>query len=186
MCVVKYGLAGTTLAKIAEESGMSRGHIRHYVGNRDDLILALTRWIFASQDQDIEREISDRFAADGIDGVLDTIFDPYFSESNDENTIILEFLRAARTDDRLRTAMLGEYNRTQSAIGQALIRTYPKAPGKEIEDISYALLCLALGNAMMSDLSRNSLSDNIVRRSGASLIATINDRAATHPVGAAR
>jgi hypothetical protein len=73
-----------------------------------------------------------------------------------------------------------------TAIGQALIRTYPNAPGKEIEDISYALLCLALGNAMMSDLSRNSLSDNIVRRSGASLIATINDRAATRAVGAAR
>jgi AcrR family transcriptional regulator len=174
--VIKHGLAETTLAKVAEESGMSRGHIRHYVGNRDELILALTHWCFAGQDQDIEREVSDRFEADGLDGVLDTLFGPYFSESNDENTLILEFLRAARTDERLRGSMLGEYNRTKFAIGRALGHTYPTAIPQTIDDVAYALLCLALGNAIMSDLNRNTLSDNIVRSAGAALIATI-----THP-----
>jgi len=36
--IARNGVNGTTLEKVAAESGMSRSHIRHYVGNRADLI----------------------------------------------------------------------------------------------------------------------------------------------------
>lgn len=39
--VARHGLAGSTQERIAATAGMSRSHIRHYVGNRDDLIDAL-------------------------------------------------------------------------------------------------------------------------------------------------
>ncbi|MGH3225487.1 MAG: TetR/AcrR family transcriptional regulator, partial [Streptosporangiaceae bacterium] len=37
-CVAEYGLEGTTLERVAEASGFSRGHIRHYVGNREEML----------------------------------------------------------------------------------------------------------------------------------------------------
>lgn len=50
-CLARNGLAGTTLEKIAEESGLSRSHVRHYVGNRDDLLLALVDWVQERDDR---------------------------------------------------------------------------------------------------------------------------------------
>ena len=39
--ITKYGLAGSSLEKVAEESGLKRPLIRHYVGNREDLLSLL-------------------------------------------------------------------------------------------------------------------------------------------------
>ncbi|MGI9304830.1 MAG: hypothetical protein ACR2RB_19315, partial [Gammaproteobacteria bacterium] len=41
-CIVKYGMQGASLERISEEADMGRTILRHYVGNRDDLIIAVT------------------------------------------------------------------------------------------------------------------------------------------------
>ena len=46
-CVGRYGLDGSSLERIAEEAGMKRSILRHYVGNRTDLIHALTDRVVA-------------------------------------------------------------------------------------------------------------------------------------------
>ncbi|MGI9303924.1 MAG: TetR family transcriptional regulator, partial [Gammaproteobacteria bacterium] len=40
-CIVKYGMQGASLERISEEADMGRTILRHYVGNRDDLIIAV-------------------------------------------------------------------------------------------------------------------------------------------------
>lgn len=40
-CIAKYGLEGSTLEKIADESGLQRSLVRHFVGNRDELVMQL-------------------------------------------------------------------------------------------------------------------------------------------------
>ena len=37
--IAEHGISGTTLDRIADAVGMSRGHVRHFVGNRDRLLL---------------------------------------------------------------------------------------------------------------------------------------------------
>ena len=41
-CVALYGVEGATLEKIAAEAGIARPAVRHFVGNRDELVEALT------------------------------------------------------------------------------------------------------------------------------------------------
>ncbi|MEM7479305.1 MAG: TetR/AcrR family transcriptional regulator, partial [Planctomycetota bacterium] len=40
-CVARFGLEGSSLEHIADEAGMKRSILRHYIGNRDDLVEAL-------------------------------------------------------------------------------------------------------------------------------------------------
>ncbi len=40
-CVARYGVEGSTLEKIAEQAGLRRSLLRHYIGNREELIEAL-------------------------------------------------------------------------------------------------------------------------------------------------
>ena len=37
-CVIRFGLEGSTLERIAEEAGLQRSLVRHYVGNRSELV----------------------------------------------------------------------------------------------------------------------------------------------------
>ncbi|MEM6481655.1 MAG: TetR/AcrR family transcriptional regulator [Pseudomonadota bacterium] len=41
MCVAKYGLDGSTLERIAEEAGVQRTLLRHYLGNREEMVTQL-------------------------------------------------------------------------------------------------------------------------------------------------
>lgn len=41
-CVARFGLEGATQERIAEQAGLKRPLLRHYLGNRDQMIAALT------------------------------------------------------------------------------------------------------------------------------------------------
>lgn len=45
--IAEHGIHGTTLDRIADTAGMSRGHVRHFVGNRDRLLLDTATALFA-------------------------------------------------------------------------------------------------------------------------------------------
>jgi len=40
-CVVRSGIQGVTLEKVAEEANLPRSLVRHFVGNRDDMVAAV-------------------------------------------------------------------------------------------------------------------------------------------------
>ena len=40
-CVARYGLEGSSLERVAEEAGVKRSILRHYIGNRDEMITGL-------------------------------------------------------------------------------------------------------------------------------------------------
>ncbi|MFC6714154.1 TetR/AcrR family transcriptional regulator [Branchiibius cervicis] len=166
-CVATFGLAGLTLEKVSAESGMSRGHIRHYIGNRDDLILALVEWELGRDEIAAGGQLTD---SSNIAAMLDYLFGPTFSEPGDENTVVLELLNAARTNDGIREAMLDGYNGLRQQINSVLSDTFPAADAELLSGRSYALLCLAIGNAALSDLDRSTASDPIVRAAAERII----------------
>lgn len=81
-CVARYGLEGATLERIAEESGLQRSLVRHYVGNRDDLIMAvLARFLDDSNRQMAELE-SYLPKADADKVLIDYLFDEQWATTN--------------------------------------------------------------------------------------------------------
>jgi AcrR family transcriptional regulator len=46
-CVARFGLEGATQARIAEEAGVKRPLLRHYLGNKDEMITALADYVVA-------------------------------------------------------------------------------------------------------------------------------------------
>lgn len=51
-CVIRYGVEGATLERVASEAGIARPLIRHHIGNRDSLLVALvTRFRTLSRQQ---------------------------------------------------------------------------------------------------------------------------------------
>ena len=46
-CISKWGLDGASLERIATESGIKRPALRHFIGNRDELLVALVKSMVA-------------------------------------------------------------------------------------------------------------------------------------------
>lgn len=45
ICIIERGIQATSLENIAEKAGLKRSVLRHYIGNRDEIICALSaRW----------------------------------------------------------------------------------------------------------------------------------------------
>ena len=84
--IAEHGIHGTTLDRIADAVGMSRGHVRHFVGNRDRLLLDTAIAVFAESGQ--VGSILPPGIAD-LKGALDYLFGPAFNSPDRENAVVL-------------------------------------------------------------------------------------------------
>lgn len=73
-CVARAGVEGATLEAIAGEAGMTRTLLRHYVGNRDDLVAALTDRIGDSFDNRTEALFRSLPAKNRVAALLNSLF----------------------------------------------------------------------------------------------------------------
>ncbi|WP_405539302.1 TetR/AcrR family transcriptional regulator [Streptomyces sp. NBC_00075] len=172
-CLARHGLAGATLEKIAEESGLSRSHIRHYVGNRDDLLLAVVEWVQERDDRAFAAAVEQAPPERRLGVAMDYLFGPWFLGVGDESAVILELIRAGQSDETLREAMMSGYRMMLGAIDSGLAAEFPDSAPAMRRGTAYGLLCLALGNAMMSDLDRALASGGLIRVAGEALVAQL-------------
>ena len=71
-CVARFGLEGTSLEQIATEAGVKRSLIRHYLGNRDDLILALATRVVARYRTMVAEMLAYMEQGDRIEGLVES------------------------------------------------------------------------------------------------------------------
>jgi len=149
-CVARAGFAGTSLEDVAAEAGLARGHVRHYLGNRHDQVVALGEWVNAADQEDFAevREASDGQAR--VDAVLRYLFDPSFYQPCDDLAVYLALFEEARRDDVLRKMFLDGYNDILDTTARALLKSRSGLTRTDAKDIAYLLLCAAVGNAHLA------------------------------------
>ncbi|MFB6672104.1 TetR/AcrR family transcriptional regulator [Streptomyces sp. NPDC056390] len=162
-CLRRHGLAGATLERIAEESGMSRSHIRHYIGNREDLLLAVVRHLHERYDQAFAASVDEAAQEAKLAAVMDYLYGPEFTAPGDDNAVIRELLSAGLDSDAVREAMLAGYQYTLEAVEAGIAAEHPDASAARRRAAAYGLLCLALGNAVMADMDLRMASGGLVR-----------------------
>jgi AcrR family transcriptional regulator len=150
-CVARYGVAGTTLERVSSESGLSRGHVRHYLGNRDELILAFVDQVFANGDYAMDSARAAAPVGGQSKAVIGILFGPAW-EPADDNPAIDALLSAAATDESLSDRMRLIYLELESTMTKALRADFPSAPSALCIQTSYALLSMAFGNSTLSQL----------------------------------
>ena len=139
-CAAKFGLEGSTLERIAEEAGVKRTILRHYVGNREDLIEALT----ASIVDFYTREGEELFALLPERGASDLLVDYLFSDGgaiNPEMLLTAEQLIAA--GDRYPNVRRQMASWVTSFVGQVtevLARDYPDASEDDLLAVAYGIV----------------------------------------------
>lgn len=174
VCIAEHGINATSTTLVAAEAGWSRGHVRHYLGNKTDQLKALADRL-AQRYGDALRSLVDE-APEGSrrQVVLETLFgDPWQKERRQDDIVLDELIAFATANPDSGLSMLPMYERLVQATAFAL-----ESDGIETEsqaaNTAYSVVCLAYGNTTMAQIGWRDT--NAARRTAANLLSLSDEK----------
>jgi len=155
-CVARYGLDGSSLERIAEEAGLQRPLVRHFVGNRDALVQQLADRVIDRSDAQWQGFLAMLPAQQAIEPLLDGLFSDQSSDA-DFVLVIESLIFAAGRDAVLRDKMQGWLKRFVDSFAELLQREYPAASATDINAVAFGLLSIYFNLDSLAPLQMNSL-----------------------------
>jgi AcrR family transcriptional regulator len=152
-CIREYGLQRTTLDQIAEKAGMTRGLVRHYVGNREEMVQHFIDYLIPA----IQDQFTDELAAP-TDNRIERLVQVLFSPRDDfyVDKVIVDALINGKdhfpgVQERL--ARVFE-NMLQQIVGE-LCAGIPQLECDAAQKLAYGLFCLSMAQDTMVWLEIN-------------------------------
>lgn len=127
-CVARYGLEGATQERIAEEAGVKRTLLRHYLGNRDDMIDALIDHVIDKFDAGTTLLIEVLPEKNRIPPLLDILYGHFGASDTNQVAAIQALSAAADKYPKVRRAILQSMDRLVAAVENELRLAHPNAP----------------------------------------------------------
>jgi AcrR family transcriptional regulator len=174
-CLLKYGLEASTLERVAREAGKSRNIIRHYIGNRDELLVAymartLTR---------VQTTAAQLLAATPKKRLIATVLDFFFWErsTTDEPDLGDRMLgglwRIRERSPRLQKALLDFYLAFEKILADGLTQLFPNASAGQCQTVAYSIICLAETNWVLGGAGLDKAHTRMARHSAEALLHSL-------------
>lgn len=150
-CLVEFGYAGTTMARVQTQAGVSRGTLTHHFSSMQQLLVASVQHVAAGQLAELEDLLGRREDPADIAELVRLLHrfmsGPMFLAG-------LELWVAARTDTALREALMPAERRFGKALRTALESPADQAPVIDRADLE-VLLSLLRGLAITGVLRQD-------------------------------
>ncbi|MFT4082876.1 MAG: TetR family transcriptional regulator [Nocardioides sp.] len=150
-CIAKHGLAASTQEVIARESGFSRSHIRHYLGNREAVISAVWDHMLTPYSIKLTEALDDEDPAVRTAQVIDFLFGPEM-ERKPEDLAIEALIDGSTRHPVLRRRIERTYHELEAQIATHLRSVNPRLSVAEAEEAGFAIVALSFGTSSLCDL----------------------------------
>ena len=140
-CVARRGLDATSLEDVAREAGVKRAIIRHYIGNRDDLVGALLDRLevrLRRQNDDMRAWFIANSEIGNLPGYL--FWDG--EGSADDLPVLESVFTAARRDPAIAGRLTGWLDDFADTLGDVLRASFPDAGKDEIRNVSHGIVAI--------------------------------------------
>lgn len=182
--VACFGLEGATQERIAEAAGVKRPILRHYLGNRDDMIAALIDHLaerFDAETAALGRALPPSLprAASGagrVEAMLELLFGPRSVTPAEMVLAFQAIVAAAPRYPKARTAMLASVNRFHDLVEAELSAAYPEAPPAEIAAVAFGLVSLTFNLDALAPLRPPRAWRSAAGRAARALVETLGDK----------
>ena len=153
-CVVKYGLDGTSLEQVAEEAGVKRSILRHYVGNRDALINAMVERVVNKYSQQLGMMVAylPKTGNERIETLLSLLFQPEPAESAQEAFVFETLIAAAGRYPQLRARLREPIEEFVDTVADQLELVFPHAQ-QQCWTVACGIVSLYLTYASLAPLT---------------------------------
>lgn len=152
-CVARFGLEGATLSAVAKEAGLSRPLIRHHLGNRDEVIIALQAYVlqtFAEQTAEMLEALPAERSAFWL---VDMMFFDLQSTPPDTVLVMAALNARAAEDAVLQQACRETIVGFEAAVSEALKRQTPAADPTEVAKAALGISALYFNAASLASLN---------------------------------
>jgi AcrR family transcriptional regulator len=143
-CIAKYGIE-VSLEQIAQEAGVRRSLIRHYLGNRDELVDQVIERIAEGYPQRIA-ELLAPTTEHGIDHLLDVFFRDGYIHSEWDEVIGAVFSTAQGRYPQAKARVAHMIVAIVEQTAAFLSQLYPRASIEACYEVAYGIICLSQSN----------------------------------------
>jgi AcrR family transcriptional regulator len=150
-CVIRFGLAKTTLQKVADEAGLPRSLVRYFVGNRDSMVdLLIARMIKRTT----EAFAADRELSPGLSTreLVDFLFDQAMGDDT-SNNVVGELWYLAQRDKAVRKNLSGLYQTLVDSLVEQMTDNGIGTTDQQRHTVAYTLMSLAYGDSSFAFLN---------------------------------
>lgn len=140
-CIVRFGLAETTMDKVANEAGMQRSAISHFLGNRDAVIGAAVERSCDYYIELIESIVAECEPADSPAALVAQLIGGRPLEAA-AMVLFDEILTLAHHDEAARAEVKRAYEVLERRLLDGLAARYPESSAKERASVAHALVLL--------------------------------------------
>lgn len=144
-CMVRYGL-DTSLDQVAEEAGMTRSIIRHYIGNREEVVNALVERITTEFLAELRAEAAQIPQEQMIAATLDYLFSEEPGYDDTDKLIFDVIMTAKDRYPQAKHSVIMMFEELVSIFAADLAHAYPQAEASHCRDVAYSILALAMSN----------------------------------------
>ncbi len=139
-----------TLDDVAAAAGMQRSVVRHYVGNRTDLVRAAVEVLTGRYEESIRSAVGD---APTVERWLDLMFgQSWVSGMGNEDRALDVLLHEAVRDPVTRDLIKAMYELLVDEMAQLIRAEHPGATATAARHVAYQIVCLAEHGVTMQQL----------------------------------
>ena len=151
-CVADYGLEGSSAERIAQEAGMKRSILRHYVGNREELIHALADRVVEKYRTGMEEYLRSTAEETPLDQLMGLLF-PDQPIGTPETLMACEALiGSADKYPRVRKLMTSYVDDLVVASARLLRSAFPEAGHARCWAVAYGVVGLCFNQESLRPL----------------------------------
>ena len=151
-CIARFGIEGSSLERIAEEAGVKRSILRHYVGNREALVEALADRVIDKYEQAFASYLDQTSHLQPVDQLMGYLF-PAKAVSSTESLLVLESLIAASASSTaIRQKMRGYVDRLIACCADLLHEVYPNASKQHCWAVGYGVVSICFNHESLTPL----------------------------------
>ncbi len=169
--IVQHGIGGTTLEKIAESAGMRRSILRHYVGNRGDLIEEMANRILDRFDRRIDELKSIETGSNPVEELLEWLIPVESAQSQEEFTIFDALVSEAGRHPNLDRLIRRHLERMLDGMTRTIAEVFAGATNGQCRDAAVSLAALSYAFHQWTPLQLNQ--DDSLRRTAESILASL-------------
>lgn len=171
-CVVRHGLAKTTLQKVADEAELPRSLVRYFIGNRNEMVNVLIDGMMARA----ECEMAEVYPAgeplsprELVNFIFDTVFD-----NSTTNSVVSELWLVAEHDAAVKARLAKLYEQMQDGIVEQLALAGLGRSKVARRRAAYALMALGYGDASFKFLTQKFEQKSALKQIALAIVERLN------------
>jgi AcrR family transcriptional regulator len=171
-CIEEKGLQNTTLDNIADEAGMARRMVRHYIGNRNELINAGVARIIEKFNTTVLAVIDQARPEERFATALDYIFSEAFNQLP-ATQHVAALLPVSLYDAQVQKAVKTIYDSFQLGLEKELETYAPQSDSRARINTAYSIMCLSFGGGWMGNIGFDPQLNALNKKIAENLIAEL-------------